>query len=719
MFPGLQAPGSGGCRAAMAGAGLVATLLLAIRAEGAPPPTWQVRGGSPIIRPRANAIPDIELTPGSSAVLSLAPREDVAIEAEVRFVERRPWIEAPIQVRLTENAGSLQAYLEQTGSQVMLVRLGPVTQSMAAASPPVPLQVGKWYRMRVVAAGKRVGIWVNGKLCISAPDPMPRAGLVGVRVGDAHTAYRSITVRAPYPQELRAMARSTEQGPTFEAGPFGELFSNLVRTVRADRSNHVRAGKTLHCNPTWVRDHIHEMKAYQYWEKDLNSFVDTMIELQHPDGFFYEILTNPEDSHLTFVDAKHRKVEAGDQIGWVRLEMEADVEYLMVEAAHRMWQATGDRAALLRRLPALARGINYCFTDPTRWDTQRGAMKRTFSIDTWDFTYGWSDQNRRIDPAMPMGIMHGDNSGLYQACRQLAELYGAVGDQNAAQKWTERAQGLRESVNRLCWNGSFYTHQALLQPVATGVREEEILSLSNAYDINRGLPTHPMAVSILDEYARRRQLRKETCFAEWFSIDPPYPQFGPYSAGSYINGGIASFTAGELAKAAFEHGREAYGADILRRVAAKVKEDGAIYFLYTRDGKNQGGGPSGWGAAAVLSAMVEGLAGIHDDGCLFRSVTISPRFAAAGIETAHVSVAYGPSRAGLTLDYRHDPATRTMRLAISGAPKRAHLRVLLPEGCHGASYGGKQCRIETVEQSRYACLEPAPAAARSVEICLD
>lgn len=83
-------------------------------------------------------------------------------------------------------------------------------------------------------------------------------------------------------------------------------------------------------------------------------------------------------------------------------------------------------------------------------------------------------------------------------------------------------------------------------------------------------------------------LRAKTHFAEWFSLDPPYPQFGPYPPNQYINGGIASFTAGELAKAALSEGREDYGVDILRRVAQKVAQDKAIYFLYTLDGKNQG-----------------------------------------------------------------------------------------------------------------------------------
>ncbi len=509
-------------------------------------------------------------------------------------------------------------------------------------------------------------------------------------------------------------ADGTAPATYFDAGRFTSLFDQLQRTVRKDRTEHLYQGKVIHTNPAWVRDNIHEMKGYKFWESDLSTYVDTLISLQQPEGFFYEILTDPGNMHLTFVTEKFRRVDAADNIGWVRLELEADVEYLMVEGAYNIWQATGDMDAMKRRLPALERGLRYCFTHPTRWDAQHGALKRTFTIDTWDFTYGRSDRIRSIDPDMPMGIMHGDNSGLYQACRQLAAMYRAAGEADRATEWDQKGADLRDRINRLCFNGRYYTHQILLQPVDTGVREEDILSLSNTYDINRGLPTHEMALKILDEYARRREERKATHFAEWFSIDPPYPQFGPYSAGHYINGGIGSFVAGELAKAAFEHGREAYGADILNRLEKMVARDGAIYFLYTPEGKDQGGGPSGWSAAAIQSAMIEGLAGIRDEDILFRRVTVSPRFVATGISHAEVCMRYGPSSAWIAIIYDHNAEERTIRVRLAGVSNQARLRILLPVESRSAkvvSPKSLQATMETMEQSSYAVVPLANGTA--------
>ncbi|MBT7067753.1 MAG: formylglycine-generating enzyme family protein [Verrucomicrobia bacterium] len=535
------------------------------------------------------------------------------------------------------------------------------------------------------------------------------------------------------PQENQQVLRfSTEDGgegtrvveTVWQADRFNSLFKILCKRVlgdsqkiRPDGRPYEREGRIIDPNPTWLRDHIHEMKAYQYLKKDITSFVDEIITLQHADGFYYEILGNAGYWHQWCVDKKHFLREDDKDLCWIRLEMEADIEYLMVEAAHRIWQATGDFEAMKRRLPSLERGLEYNFTDPTRWNAEHGALMRTFSIDTWDFTYGVQNDNRKIRPHFPMGIMHGDNSGLYRACLQLSEMLTAAGNTERAAFWRKRGEALRERINKLCFNGNYYTHQILLQPVDTGVKEEDILSLSNTYDINRGLPTHAMAVKIIDEYQRRRAAKRETHFAEWFSVDPPYPKFGRFKAGEYINGGICGLVAGELSKAAFHHGREAYAADILDRVDKLVARDGFLSFLYDNSGKNQEGGPRGWPAAAVISAMVEGLAGIRDEATLFQTVTVAPRFTAAGMNQAYVCLKYGPSDAWVAMDYRREG--NSIALQLGGNPDLYHVKILLPKGVKNAKAADAATAavftgIETIEESHYATLD-IPAAKKKGE----
>jgi len=174
------------------------------------------------------------------------------------------------------------------------------------------------------------------------------------------------------------------------------------KTVRGYRSPDTEA--------LWIRDHTHQMKAFKYWERDLKSAVDYFLRHQRPDGSFLDL------------------IESGRR-GW-RVPVEADVEYLMVEAAHQVWQATGDDEWYLKWLPALERGLHYSTTHPDRWSPEFQLVKRALTIDTWDFAYnpgGWQIKSD-IDDSSPMGIMHGDNSGMYAACRCLAESFERFGE---------------------------------------------------------------------------------------------------------------------------------------------------------------------------------------------------------------------------------------------------------------------------------------------------
>ena len=149
------------------------------------------------------------------------------------------------------------------------------------------------------------------------------------------------------------------------------------------------------------------------------------------------------------------------------------------------------------------------------------------------------------------------------------------------------ADGVRERANALLFNGRFYTHFHKLVPVTiAGVDEAEQLSLSNPMAINRGLATREIAVAVIGEYRRRGETTG--AFAPWFSIDPPFPAgtFGDDKIvpGAYVNGGIMPLVGGELARAAFEHGFESYGVEILEQYRDLVEATGETYLWYFPDG---------------------------------------------------------------------------------------------------------------------------------------
>ena len=493
----------------------------------------------------------------------------------------------------------------------------------------------------------------------------------------------------------------------------GKFIAQLRANINADRSLVFVEDKILMTNKNWIRDHVHVMKAMRHWEYDLGSFFNFILDTQREDGQFFEMLKQMDDKHWSFVNDDCNLFYPEDNLALTRLELEADIEYLMVEGAVILYKTTGDDQWLEKALPKLEKGSRYLTSDPKRWDEAHGLVKRPFTIDTRDFTSEPDAQtNRKNEAHTPMSILHGDNSGVYQAMHQLAWLNRRLGREEAAKAWEAKAATLRENMFRYLWNGKFFLHQLHLNHKGIDDLEAERLSLSNPYDINRHVTDLAQSRSIIEEYLRRRETTQ--LFSEWFTIDPPYEKFHWYPRGEYVNGAISPFTAGELAKAAFQNGYEAYGWDILQRFRKLVERDGDAYFLYFPDSSPQPErGPSAWGAAALINAVDEGLAGIVDLGVNYDEIAFSPRFPVTHYTELRYFTGYEVSHT--KVDVRYILTEAGMRYDVLSPAKTIAAHILLP--------AGKQCKtllvngvetpftVEMVGDSTY-CNRTVPAAGK-------
>jgi len=471
----------------------------------------------------------------------------------------------------------------------------------------------------------------------------------------------------------------------------------------------VRGFRTPDAPSLWIRDHADMLRTGRYFLSDVTSAVQHFADTQSATGRIFDyVCTEPEKLPC----------ERENWTKYVRVPVEADVEYRFVQGAFAAWQASGDDGWISALLPRMERALEYILGHPWYWDEASRLVKRAYTIDTWDFAYtaGRHDWLQfQIDDHTFWGILHGDNSGYYHAFRIMEYLLDRFGQTERARVWEERAEGLRERMNALCWNGRFYTHFAKLGDFAVpGVDEATQLSLSNPMDINRGAATHEMAVSILEEYRHRGE--STAAFAEWFSIDPPFPDgvFGDEKlvGGAYVNGGIMPLVGGELALAAFQHGFEAYGVDILKRYHALVSPREESFLWYFPDGTPASVEAStspdalptdGWGSSAMLMALLGGLAGIEDRGRCFDAVALSPRWHAAGAETVEVGVRYAGSGAAFGYDYRGDDSGVEMTLRTPESAVDVHL--LVPTGVQPAAVkvGGADVAFRTavVRESGY------------------
>lgn len=481
----------------------------------------------------------------------------------------------------------------------------------------------------------------------------------------------------------------------------------------------------------WLRDHYYQNRAFRYFETELTSLIEANTRAQAPDGSLPDFVARPEWN-----------------IPALRTPVEADVEYLYVQLIYETWKTTGDTAWMLRMLPSAQKAIHYTLTSPLRWEPILGLVKRPFTIDTWDFEYGPTTRDPSTGQAAPRhwideqtrwGIFHGDNTGLAEALRSLAAMEEQAGQRELAAQRRALANDIMVRLNRLSWNGAFYTHHVKLVPFdVPGVDEGRQLSLSNAIALNRGVLTVEQGRAILAEYQRRLNDPGRTAFAEWYSIDPPFPAgaFGLAGRlgerpGEYVNGGVMPLVGGELARGAFRFGYESYGFDILYRYHELISRTGSTYLWYYPTGgvapANEFLPTDGWGSSAMLGALLEGAAGLSDEGIAYNAATIGPRWLAAprdAITDAYASARYAASDGYAAYRWSYAPATGAaegrITLEATGSGETLRARVLLPplaREARAVTLNGQPAplRLESIGPSRYVVVE-APGPIVNVQV---
>ena len=89
-------------------------------------------------------------------------------------------------------------------------------------------------------------------------------------------------------------------------------------------------GEFIPVYKNWIRDHVHTMKAFKHWERDLRTYLDFTLKYQRPDGSFLELIKQMDDEHWSFVAEDDIVFFPDDNLYLARLDIESDVEYLVV-----------------------------------------------------------------------------------------------------------------------------------------------------------------------------------------------------------------------------------------------------------------------------------------------------------------------------------------------------------------------------------------------------
>lgn len=366
-------------------------------------------------------------------------------------------------------------------------------------------------------------------------------------------------------------------------GMINELFSLLEYSMkRGCEIDSVLLNKKIYSFfVPWVRDHVHVLKGMKYFEHNLKSAIEMYKDTQRFDGMIWDNIYY-RDRDLSYFQQVFNE---GDFISLSddrrfelrRMPVEADVEYLYVEGIYQTWKASGDDGWMFEMLESAIKAMEYCISSPYRWSENFQLIKRTFTIDTWDFQ-SWVD-TKNTDHFMTLdldhtqfGIMHGDNTGFMNSCYYLSEMLRFIGNEVQAIRFEDLAQSIKTNLDKVSWNGDFFTHHVpensdFKRDEALGAILNEQISLSNSYALNRGI-SHEQSIKIIQKYQSIKEVLPSGAVGEWYSIFPPFNNFDGKHASKweYVNGGILTIVAGELAKGAFENGYENYAIDILQRI---------------------------------------------------------------------------------------------------------------------------------------------------------
>ncbi|MDX2197004.1 MAG: hypothetical protein NW207_11345 [Cytophagales bacterium] len=349
----------------------------------------------------------------------------------------------------------------------------------------------------------------------------------------------------------------------------------------------------------WLRDHTHTMKGMKYFFPYLKDGFDLYKDSQRADGLIWDNIyaRTPEANWWDKVLEEGNfmmKIE-NDTYEFKRQPVEADMEYLFVECLYYTWKATGDNEWMQSGLDACIKAMNYATTDKYRWSQKYQLVKRGFTIDTWDFVHDYDREQTGFGGGQcisidknEFGIMHGDNTGMIAAFNYLSEMLQIAGRADESKKYAQLAADFKTKLDKVAWNGKYYTHyvpenEDFWKKRNIGATDPQSqVSLSNAYALNRGV-THEQAVKIINTYLKIKSEMPKTSAGEWYAIYPPFGNgFGNDNGmWEYMNAGVLTIVAGELAHGAYENGYEKYATDILKRILEIGRKHGNyLYCTY-------------------------------------------------------------------------------------------------------------------------------------------
>jgi hypothetical protein len=133
------------------------------------------------------------------------------------------------------------------------------------------------------------------------------------------------------------------------------------------------------------------------------------------------------------------------------------------------------------------------------------------------------------------------------------------------------------------------------------------------------------------------------------------------------------------------------------------------------------GGPDNWAAANGMASLVEGLAGVKNEGLAFSKVALAPRWTSSNTDSVTVTIHFPASNGYVAYKYKSLKTKKELELMVTGSGNEVKGHVLLPQEVKSVSQITVNNQpisfaISSVEDSRYVDFKLSLPAVQMVKI---
>jgi len=153
----------------------------------------------------------------------------------------------------------------------------------------------------------------------------------------------------------------------------------------------------------------------------------------------------------------------------------------------------------------------------------------------------------------------------------------------------------------------------------------------------------------------------------------------------------------------------------VKSVRLEAAKDGAIWAVLAATTSNQPGFippgevsfgiPNGWGAAAVMYAMVEGLAGVLDTSTALHTTEVSPRWDLTEAEDAQVCICYPSSKGYVAYDWHRAEDGQELLITTSGHDMTLRIPVEDDSARLFVNGAERDFEVELINEQSYAVFD--------------